>query len=121
MSLWAIAYDLDVKGMKAARYTKSNVTQFYTAIRTCLTSNNFEKMSQYSIYTSEKSNTLADVYKACNDIKAVSGANLYVKRLNLFRIDDLTDLTPLISTPTLSNSDKDAIEEEIDLLFADEK
>lgn len=120
MSLWAIAYDLDVKGMKAANYTKSNVTQFYNSIRNCLTSNNFEKMNQYSIYTSEKSNSLADVYKVCNDIKAVSGASNYVKRLNLFRIDDMTDLTPLISTPTLLNSDKDVIEEEIDLLFGED-
>lgn len=119
MSLWAIAYDLDVKGMQAAGFSKSNVTQFYTAIRSCLISNNFEKMNQYSIYTSEKSNNLADVYKACNDIKAVPNAHQFVRKLNLFRIDDMTDLTPLISTPTLGNSDKDPIEEEINLVFGD--
>jgi len=119
MSLWAIAYDLDVKGMRAAGFTKGNVTSFYTAIRNCLLTNRFEKMSQYSIYTSSQSNTLVDVYKACSDIKSVPNSN-FVKRLNLFRIDDLTDLTPLISTPTLSNSDRDPVEDEIDLVFGEE-
>jgi virulence-associated protein VapD len=43
-NIWAIAYDLDVRGMKDAGYTKGNVTTFYISVRQCLMCNRFEKM-----------------------------------------------------------------------------
>ncbi len=56
-NIWAIAYDLDVRGMKDAGYTKGNVTTFYNSVRQCLTCNRFEKMQQLSIYASDKPNS----------------------------------------------------------------
>lgn len=115
MSLWAIAYDLDVKGMKAAGYTKSNVTQFYDKIRGCLASHNFERMKQWSLYTSEKANSLTDAFAVCMDLQQVPDANRFVKRLHLLRVEDFNDLLPLITGAP--SAEEDAIEREIEEEF----
>jgi virulence-associated protein VapD len=116
MSLWTIAYDLDVRGMKNAGYTQSQVTQFYNNVRSCLASNHFENFKQLSIYTSDKPNTLTDAFRACVALQGVTDADKYIKRLHLFRIEDFNDLLPLVAHK--DSSGKDAIEEEIEEVFS---
>lgn len=116
MALWAIAYDLDVKGMKAAGYTKSKVTTFYNSIRKCLQDNHFEKMKQWSIYSSAEGNSLTDAFQVCVAMKLTTDADKYVKRLHLFRIEDLNDLLPLV-VPGGKSAEKDVVEEEIETVF----
>jgi virulence-associated protein VapD len=119
MSLWAIAYDLDVKGMKKAGYTKSKVTLFYNAIRSCLATNKFDKFKQLSIYTSAKSNSLTDAFQVCIDLKKIADTDKFIKRFHLFRIEDFNDLLPLVSAGHKSD-EKDPVEEEIEEVFAEE-
>lgn len=85
-NIWAIAYDLDVRGMKDAGYTKGNVTTFYNSVRQCLTCNRFEKMQQLSIYASDKPNSLQDAFAACLALRQVQDADKFIKRLHLFRL-----------------------------------
>ncbi len=105
--------------MKNAGYTKSKVTQFYNSVRKCLQDNGFEKMKQLSIYTCTKENSIADAFHAITDLKAVSDTDRFIKRLNLFRVEDFNDLLPLIVTGKTS-VDVDEIQEAIDDVFADE-
>jgi virulence-associated protein VapD len=118
MSIWAIAYDLDVKGMKAAGYTKSNVTQFYNSVRRALQDNHFEKLKQWSIYTSNQENSLTDAFGVALALKTVTDADKFVKRLHLFRIEDFNDLMPLI-VPGKTSDDGDVIEQEINEVFSE--
>ena len=118
MSIWAIAYDLDVKGMKAAGYTKSNVTKFYNSVRKTLQDNHFEKLKQWSIYTSSQENSLTDAFEVALALKTVVDADKFVKRLHLFRIEDFNDLLPLI-VPGKTSDDGDAIEQEINEVFSE--
>jgi len=115
VSIWAIAYDLDVRGMQTAGYTKSQVTQFYSDVRNCLARNNFEQFKQLSIYTSEHPNTLTDAFRVCVDLKLVHDADRFIKRLHLFRIEDFNDLLPLVAEK--ESSGKDEIEEQIEEVF----
>lgn len=119
MSIWAIAYDLNVKGMRAAGYSKSQVTMFYNSIRTCLQNNHFEKLKQWSIYTSEKPNSLTDAFAVCVALKTVTDADKFVKRLHLFRIEDFNDLLPLVANGKTSD-ETDEIEQEINETFGEE-
>lgn len=116
MALWAIAYDLDVKGMRNAGYSKSNVTTFYNGVRKCLSDNQFEKFAQLSIYTSNEPNTLANAFGVCNALGAMGDADKYIKRLHLFRVEDMNDLLPLVAKGKKSSA-KDVIEEEIEEVF----
>lgn len=116
MSLWAIGYDLDVGAMKAAGKTESQVTAFYTEVRKCLSTNGFEKFKQLSVYTSDKPNTLTNAFKACQALKGVTGADTFIKRLHLFRIEDHSDLLPLVSGR--ESADRDAVEESIKQVFS---
>ncbi len=117
---WAIAYDLDVKGMKAAGFTKSNVTQFYNSVRECLTKNRFEKMKQLSIYTSDKANSISDAFAACMALQKVSDADKFIKRLHLFRVEDFNDLLPLVASGKTS-AEKDLVEEQIEEVYGAEE
>lgn len=116
MSMWAIAYDLDVRGMKNAGYSASQVTQFYNSVRGCLADNNFEQFKQLSIYTSDKPNTLTNAFQVCVALQNVTDADQYIKRLHLFRIEDFNDLLPLVAGK--ESSGKDEIEEEIEEVFS---
>jgi virulence-associated protein VapD len=116
MSMWAVAYDLDVKGMKAWGYSRSQVTLFYNAIRKTLLDNRFEKLKQWSIYTSDESNSLTDAFAVCVAMKGVPDADKFVRRLHLFRIEDFNDLLPLVAGGKTSDT-ADEIEREIDEAF----
>ena len=115
MSLWAIAYDLDVRGMKDDGYTKSDVTQFYNSVRSCLADHRFERLKQWSIYTSSGDNSIADAFQVCVALQQVHDTDRYIKRLHLFRIEDFNDLLPLVHAGRESAGDE--IEEEIEEVF----
>jgi virulence-associated protein VapD len=111
--MWVIAYDLDVKGMRDnGGYTKSHITQFYNYIRKCLADNNFAKMKQLNIYTSEKPNSLTDAINVCIALKAVPDSDKFIKRLHLFRIEDFNDLLPSVAGRE-SGEEIDEVEQEI--------
>jgi len=115
---WAIAYDLDVKGMKDAGYTKSQVTLFYNSVRRCLQDHNFERMKQLSIYTCTKENSIADAFLVVTNLKQVDDADKFIKRLNLFRVEDFNDLLPLVAKDKAS-SEEDEIEQEIEDVYSE--
>lgn len=117
MTTWAIAYDLDVKGMKASGYTQSQVTGFYNNLKKCLADNNFESMKQMSIYTSENDNSLTDAFQASVQLKAMKDSERFIKRLHLFRIEDFNDLLPLVAGR--NSGEADPVEEEIAEVFSD--
>lgn len=116
---WAIAYDLDVKGMKIAGYSKSRVTQFYSQVRKCLQDNHFEKMNQLSIYTCDKDNSIADAFFVVTALQQIPDTDKFIKRLNLFRVEDFNDLLPLVAQGKSSAAD-DKIEIEIEEVFGSE-
>ena len=118
MAVWAIAYDLDVAGMKAAGYTKSKVTAFYNAVRRCLTDNGFERFKQLSIYTSDKENTLTHAFQACQALRQLDDSDKFIKRLHLFRVEDFNDLLPLVADK--ESAGRDTIEDVIDEVFPEE-
>lgn len=115
MAMWAIAYDLDVGAMKTAGKTKSQVTTFYNQVRECLTANRFEKFQQLSIYTSSEANTITNAFKACQALKLLPDSNSFIKRLHLFRVEDQSDLLPLVAGR--DSADRDATQEIIDQVF----
>ncbi len=98
--------------MEAAGLTKSNVTAFYNNVRQCLLTNNFHKQKQWSIYTSDRPNSLSDAFAACIALKEVANADGFVKRLQLFRVEDFNDLLPLVANGKAS-AEQDEIVEEI--------
>lgn len=118
MTVWAIAYDLDVKGMKKSGYTQSQVTGFYNRLKQCLADNKFESMKQMSIYTSTNPNSLTDAFQASVQIKALKDSEKFIKRLHLFRIEDFNDLLPLVAGR--NSGETDPVEEEIAEVFAED-
>lgn len=115
-SAWAIAYDLDVAGMRTAGYSKSQVTLFYNSVRDCLRKNNFELLKQLSIYTCSTVNSIADAFRAIQDLRGVKDTDKFIKRLNLFRVEDFNDLMPLVADGR-SSAESDEVEEEIEEVF----
>lgn len=119
-SKWVIAYDLNVKGMKADRYTKSQVVLYYNSVKKCLHDNGFDRFTQGSIYgTNDDENVLTRVYKAIDALRAIKDAH-FVNRLHLFKAESLSDLRPLLPTEAKSD-EKDPIEEKIDDAFEGEE
>ncbi|WP_438002678.1 hypothetical protein WME89_27365 [Sorangium sp. So ce321] len=115
MAQWAIAYDLDVKRMKRDGMTRGQVVMFYQKVRTCLKQNQFELFKQFSLYTSAADNTLTNAFKACQELRALTDSNKYIKRLHLFRVEDFNDLLPLVADR--SSAGKEVVEEEIEEAF----
>jgi virulence-associated protein VapD len=102
--------------MKAAGYSASEVTTFYSKVREALAQNKFEQFAQLSIYTSSQPNTLTNAFGACQALSAIPDTDKFIKRLHLFRVEDFNDLLPLIAKGKRS-SDTDATEEKIREVF----
>jgi len=117
MALWAIAYDLDVRGMKDAGMTGSQVTAYYSSVRGCLADHSFERQKQWSIYTSSKDNTLTNAFQACQCLQSLPNVD-FIKRLHLFRIEDLNDLLPLVAGHP--SDGEDPVLQEIEEVFGEE-
>lgn len=107
MGTWAIAYDLDTKRMRDDGLNDSDRTTFYKSIRERLAANHFETFQQLSIYTSEGENSLTHAFAACQALRQLDGSDKYIKRLHLFRIDDLNDLLPVVADRPSAGRDGD--------------
>jgi len=116
MDTWAIAYDLDVMGMKCAKLTQKQATEIYDEIKKTLVHNNFAQLKQLNIYVGEGKNPLSDAFQLCAELKSVLNAVRFIHRLHLFRIEDLNDLLPMVSCK--ASSGKDPILEEIEAVFS---
>ena len=116
-SSWVIAYDLDVKGMRNADYTKSEVTQYYNKIKAVLTKHGFSKFSQLSIYGSSDENVLSSVYRVIDDFRKLEDKK-FINRLNVFKVDTFSEMRPLIVEGP--STDIDPIEEKIEEMFEKE-
>lgn len=116
MDTWAVAYDLDVVGMKCAGLTQDQATGVYDAVRNRLAHNNYSQLRQLNIYTGEGKDPLADAFQLCTEMRGVPNADRFIHRLHLFRIQDFTDLLPLVAGK--ASSGKDPILEEIEAVFS---
>lgn len=116
---WVIAYDLNVKAMKANGYTKSQVTKYYNAVKKCLSTNGFDRFTQGSIYgLDDDENVLTKVYQAIDCLRKMQHPH-FVNRLHLFKAESLSDLRPLLPTSDASE-DTDPIEEKIEEIFGED-
>ena len=114
---WVIAYDLDVKGMRKADYTKSQVTQYYNEIKRILAKHGFNKFSQLSLYMTEPvDGVILLAINVIDDLRAMKD-NQFINRLHVFKVEDFSDLRPAISKK--DSSKKDPIEEKIEDEFSD--
>jgi virulence-associated protein VapD len=116
MEAWAITYDLDVMGMKCAKFTQSQAMHFYESTRKCLAHNNFSQVKQLNIFVGEGKNPLSDAFQLCIELRSIANAERFIHRLHLFRVEDFNDLMPLVTGRP--SSGKDPIIEEIDAIFA---
>lgn len=118
-SKWVIAYDLNVKGMKNAGYTKSKVTQYYDRVKKCLADYGFVQFTQKSIYgLDEDENVLTKVFQVVDALRVIPDPH-FVIRLHLFKADSLSDLRVLLPNAPASE-DSDPIEEKINEVFSNE-
>lgn len=71
---------------------------------------------QRSIYTCRRENSLTDAFNACIALKKIPNADKFIKRLHLFRVEDLNDLLPLVAGRESAGSDSESelTEEEIE-------
>jgi virulence-associated protein VapD len=117
---WVIAYDLSVKQMKAAGYTKSQVTQYYNGVKNCLSNHGFSRFTQGSIYgIDDEKDVLTKVYQFIDCIRQIKDPH-FVNRLHLFKAESMSDLRPLLPSFTVSET-SDPIEEKIEDVFAGEE
>lgn len=117
---WVIAYDLNVRAMKSAGYSKSKVTQYYDSVKNCLHQHGFgrfRRFRQLSIYGSEEEieNPLFKAIQIIDCLKAMPDAK-YINRLHLFKVEDFNDLRPLLP-PLEAGDEQDEIELKINNIF----
>jgi len=118
-SKWVIAYDLNVKAMRKAGYSKSDVTQYYNSVKECLADHGFSRFTQGSIYgIDDDENVLTNVYQVVDDLRKIDDPH-FVNRLHLFKAESLSDLRPLLPTAPVSE-DTDPIEDKIEEVFGTE-
>jgi virulence-associated protein VapD len=116
MSLWGIAYDLDVQAMKDAGYSRSDVANFYDAVRGSFDAHNFEKFHQLALYTSDKPHAVRDAYQVCHALNRIPEIDKFLRQLTLFQIRELNDLLPLIAQGKTSSM-KDRIWQDMEAVF----
>jgi virulence-associated protein VapD len=116
---WVIAYDLNVKGMRKAGYSKSKVTQYYNSFKLCLSEHGFGVFKQSSVYETDSSEQpLQRVYQIIDCLRQKPDPH-FVNRLHLFKVEDFNDLRPLL--PNLPKSeDSDPIQDAIDDIFPED-
>ncbi len=96
MDRWVIDYALHVKSMKEEEYSQDDVAEFCDAVDACLAVRGFEKVERLGLHTSTKVEALSDAYLACADLSAIDGSEKFISKLNLFRVNDLNDLLPVL-------------------------
>lgn len=118
MAKYAIAFDLNTKAMKADGLTASDRTKIYqTEIPRALDACGFTVHPQGSVYhTDAEQDQIRCLMNLQTTLKsAAPGFCKYVRRANVFRMEDWSDITDLVSTsPTPLNSTTVTAEEELE-------
>ena len=105
MSLWAIDLAFDVNAMKELNYSEANAEAFGAAVEACLADRGFVREDGHGLHISSRKGALSDAYQTCLALSAIDHAERFLRRLQLYRIDETADLLPLMlagkaSTPS---------------------
>lgn len=100
MAQYAIAFDLDTAALKSNGYSPSATTQIYqTEIRLALASAGFTAHPQGSLYHTEiEQNQITAIMQLQSILKREAPLFCrFVKRVHVFRMEEWSDVTELIS------------------------
>jgi virulence-associated protein VapD len=123
MAQYAIAFDLDTKQMTADLLSQSDRTNIYqTEIPTALSACGFTAHPQGSLYhTESEQNPINAIMKLQGSLTSKAPRFCkYVKRVHVFRMEEWSDVTELITGHSASDSPdaEEELEEQEDLLVA---
>ena len=114
MAQYAIAFDMDTKGMKAAHMTQSEIVNVYQreipeALKAC----GFIVHPQGSLYhTDTEHNPITAIMKLQSTVRTNAPRFCqYVRRVHVFRMDEWSDVTSLIRTSNTNPTTVDPEEE----------
>lgn len=99
MAQYAIAFDLDTTAMKKASFSKSQITNVYqTEIPNALFACGFTAHPQGSLYhTESEQDPITAIMQLQSRLKEQAPRFCqYVKRVHVFRMEEWSDVTPLI-------------------------
>lgn len=117
MAQYAIAFDLDTKGMKAAGMTQADITQVYQLeIPVALAMCGFTVHPQGSLYHTDvkSADVIAALMKLESTLKKFAPKFCeWIKRVHVFRMEEWSDVTELLATKKISPSPL-SVEEEIE-------
>lgn len=116
MAHYAIAFDLDTKAMKAAGLSDAQRTKIYqTEIPQALAGCGFTAHPQGSLYHTEaEQNPITAIMQLQSALKG-QAPNFceYVRRVHVFRMEEWSDVTDLISTKKVPAAPGPDAEEEL--------
>jgi virulence-associated protein VapD len=101
MAQYAIAFDLDTSAMRDNGLTQANITAIYqTEIPAALAQSGFTAHPQGSLYhtESEQDPIMAVMTLQSNLQQHAANFCQYVRRVHVFRMEEWSDVTALIST-----------------------
>lgn len=100
MAQYAIAFDLDTSLMKNNGFKQSQITNLYqTEIPNALAKRGFTAHPQGSLYHTESDKDPISALMQLQSILKSNAPNFcqYVKRVHVFRLEEWSDVTPLIA------------------------
>jgi virulence-associated protein VapD len=100
MAHYAIAFDLDTKAMKAAGITDAQRTKIYqTEIPDALAACGFTAHPQGSLYHTEAAqDPISAIMQLQSSLRKMAPSFCsYVRRVHVFRMEEWSDVTPLIA------------------------
>lgn len=100
MAQYAIAFDVDTKGMRNNGFTNSQVTNLYqTEIPNALENCGFTAHPQGSLYHTEMEKDPITAIMQLQSTLKKQAPNFcqYVRRVHVFRMEEWSDVTPLIA------------------------
>jgi len=115
MAQYAIAFDIDTKGMRDSGFTNSQITNLYqTEIPNALSSCGFTAHPQGSLYhTESEKDPINAIMQLQSTLKSQAPVFCqYVRRVHVFRMEEWSDVTPLIAEHEAAGSP--SAEEEVE-------
>lgn len=115
MAQYAIAFDIDTKGMRDNGFTNSQITNLYqTEIPNALSSCGFTAHPQGSLYhTESEKDPINAIMQLQSTLKSQAPIFCqYVRRVHVFRMEEWSDVTPLIAEHEAAGSP--SAEEEVE-------
>ena len=114
MAQYAIAFDLDTVAMRAAGLTQAQIVHVYQReIPRALESCGFTAHPQGSLYHTEaEQNPITAIMQLQNSLRGQAPLFCrYVRRVHVFRMEEWSDVTPLIAQREAAEGPPDAEEE----------